>query len=212
MSGHSQLKQRRSSINQDDPRVRRTLKLLGDTLLELIAEQGYENITIKDITDRAEVSRTTFYLHFKDKDELLFESMRVMYDELAQTARHADFSDLEAAEIALCDPADFEHVQKYLDFYRVMLSEQGSMSFLLRVQDYLAALMSEGIRESLPRSTQPNVPLPIIAYAAAGSEIGIMRWWIREGLPYTPEEMGRFLYDVQMKGIWWALGLETPDI
>ena len=50
--------------------------------MDLIVERGYDGISIQDITDRANVSRTTFYLHFKDKDELLFTSMQAIYDGL----------------------------------------------------------------------------------------------------------------------------------
>ncbi len=198
---------RRRTIRRDDPRVKRTIKLLGDTLMALIVEKGYEAVTIQDITDRAEVSRTTFYLHFADKEELLFESMRAMYDDLMREAHMLDFSDMERTESALCEPADFEHVKRYLAFYKVMLSERGSMGFFLRVLDYLATLMQQSIEAvGLPL----RVPIPVIAQAAAGAEIAVMTWWVRNDMPYTPEAMAKFLYQAQMYGVWWALGVDVP--
>lgn len=199
---------RRRNINQDDPRVKRTLKLLGDTLLELIVEKGYDDVSIQHITDRANVSRTTFYLHFKDKDELLFASMRAMYDDLVASTHNIDFRNVAAAEAAMCDPADFEHVQKYIQFYRVMLSKNGSMAFLLSVLDYLAATMLAALQQGKPEGAQPNIPLPILAHIMAGSEIGVMTWWVKNGTTQTPAQMAQFLYDAHSKGIWWALGIE----
>jgi len=204
----STLTHRRRTINRDDPRVRRTLKLLGDTLLELIIETGYEKVAIQDITDRAQMSRTTFYLHFRDKDELLFETMRALYDDLTASTHAIDFNDIAAAEAAMQNPADFIHVEKYFHFYKVMFSEQGSMSFLLRVHDYLATTMLTEFERGKPDDLQPRIPLPVVTHVAAGAEIGLILWWVRHDMPHTPADMARFLSDAQCRGVWWALGLD----
>jgi AcrR family transcriptional regulator len=65
-----------------DRRKARTRQLLRDALMALIVEKGYEAISIQDIVDRANVARPTFYLHFKDKEELLFTSLVEIYEEL----------------------------------------------------------------------------------------------------------------------------------
>ncbi len=54
-----------------DRRVQRTRKLLRESMMALILEEGYDAISIQDITDKANLGRATFYLHFKDKDEVL---------------------------------------------------------------------------------------------------------------------------------------------
>ena len=65
-----------------DRRVRRTRKLLHDAFLELVIEKGYEKITIQDILDRADVGRSTFYVHYRDKEALLTASFDGMRDQL----------------------------------------------------------------------------------------------------------------------------------
>lgn len=55
---------------KSDRRVHRTREVLQKALIELISEHGYDTITIQDIVDRANVGRTTFYLHYTSKDEL----------------------------------------------------------------------------------------------------------------------------------------------
>jgi AcrR family transcriptional regulator len=56
---------------REDPRVRRTRKLLNQAFSELITEKGFQSITVQDIADRAEVNRATFYAHFEDKYDML---------------------------------------------------------------------------------------------------------------------------------------------
>ncbi|RMG79803.1 MAG: TetR/AcrR family transcriptional regulator, partial [Chloroflexi bacterium] len=56
---------------QLDKRQQRSRKLLGEAIISLILEQGYENITIKSITERADVAYVTFFRHFESIDHLL---------------------------------------------------------------------------------------------------------------------------------------------
>src|SRR5690606_22537701 len=58
----------------EDRRVRRTRQALLQALIELTTEQGYEHVTVQGIAERANVGRTTFYAHFRDKEELLEKS------------------------------------------------------------------------------------------------------------------------------------------
>src|SRR5258708_14782425 len=57
-------------MTKTDKRVERTRKLLQTALIDLIGERGYDAITIQDIVDRANVGRTTFYLHYNSKEHL----------------------------------------------------------------------------------------------------------------------------------------------
>ncbi len=66
-----------TDVKKVDRRIQRTRALLRDALMRLIIRKGYDEITIQDITDEANVARTTFYLHFADKDELLLGTMRL---------------------------------------------------------------------------------------------------------------------------------------
>ena len=67
--------------NVVDRRVQKTRKLLQEALMELVAEKGYEAVTIREILDKANVGRSTFYAHFQDKDQLLHSILELL-DEL----------------------------------------------------------------------------------------------------------------------------------
>ena len=74
-----------------DRRVQRTVQSLRTALLELIKEKNYDDISIEEITERANVGRATFYLHFKDKEDLLLEEFTEIMDVRAQALRNPVF-------------------------------------------------------------------------------------------------------------------------
>ena len=73
---------KKTSPEKVDPRVRRTRRMLRDALVSLIMEKEYASISIKEITDRAEVAYITFFRHFESQDQLLMESLEEVLVEL----------------------------------------------------------------------------------------------------------------------------------
>jgi len=212
LSFSEQVSSMTEAIRKPDRRILRTRQLLRDALLALIAEKGYQEITVQDVTDRANVARTTFYLHYKDIDDLLFSSMADMYQEL--------FDEWDARPSALLDPndnsqhyaGDFEHVAHYASFYRVMMSENGSMKFMVRVQQYLTVAMEQTLQRCLPPGHEPSIPLSMLAAMLAGVEIGVMMWWIQSDMPYTPEAMSLLCDRFSRPGVLAVLGLDQEKL
>jgi len=195
-----------------DRRIQRTHQLLRDALMALIEERGYDPITIQDITDKANVSRTTFYLHFKDKDDLLVTTMEELYDEMVEKMHVPTPDEIMHKGIGvLLDPSDFQHVAEHAKFYRMMIGKHGSANFVMRVEAYLARVSLEKILKPLAeRGLTPHLPLEVIAHGVAGLEIGLMRWWLDEdNLTRTPDEMALMMCQLSMFGTSWALGLNV---
>jgi len=200
-----------------DRRKERTRRLLRDALMELIVEKGYEAITIQDITERANVARPTFYLHYKDKDELLLKESAAMYDELvrehgALTRKAILDNDMSAMMI---DTTDFDHVAQFADFYRVMLSERGSLTFFIGVLRYLQNVAAQDILSSLKSDNQPpRLPTGLLAKFLGWHEAMVTDWWLHEGGEYSAEQMAQMQYCLCMFGLSWALRLDVtpPDI
>lgn len=197
-----------------DRRVLRTRRMLRESLMSLIIERGFDSISVQDITDRADLSRTTFYLHYKDKEDLLFKSMQEVYDQLAD--RVPPFSEWYAAlqqgdHEACTDSSDFRHVAENAAFYRVLLSENGVASFVVLVRKYLASLMSAELGDMVKRvGSKTKVPPEMLGHFIAGAEIGMISWWLENEMPYPPEQMARIMYYLSAMGIWWGLGMEFP--
>ena len=74
--GRRSLKEPRLRLT--DRRVHRTRRLLHKALMSLILEKKYEFITVQEVLDRADVGRSTFYMHFQDKDDLLFSGFQYL--------------------------------------------------------------------------------------------------------------------------------------
>ncbi len=185
-----------------DPRARRTRALLRDALMELIVERGeYDSINIKEITARADVSRTTFYLHFTDVDHLLFDTMRDIYAEIIAVFEQNDGP-------VPGDAHEFRHIAEYADFYRVMFSERGSSAFLSRVHDYFAEQIQHFLEKRLPDGHQTTLPLPLVAHFMAGAQIGVMRWWLDNDQLLDADSVATMADKLMYNGLAWGVGLD----
>jgi AcrR family transcriptional regulator len=96
-----------SAREKGDPRVRRTKQLLQQAFVDLVRVKSFEDLTVKDITDRAAVNRATFYAHFGDKHALLDETIRTTFRQIVQRRLPAgavtSSNDLEPIVLAVCD-------------------------------------------------------------------------------------------------------------
>lgn len=191
-----------------DRRVRRTRQQLRDALIALISEKGFSAITVQDITDRADVNRVTFYFHYKDKEDLLFQILQDMYDELEAKTTSAktleEWSRLDALYT-------FQHMNQYADLYRALWSENGLLSFLGRLIDYMADSSLEADSSRLPEGVTPPYPLELVEHFYAGAFMGLARWWIKHGTDYTAEQMADIYSQLETHTGLWAVGLGDQE-
>jgi AcrR family transcriptional regulator len=175
-----------------DKRKQRTRQYLRDALLELILEQGYDSITVQEITDRANLGRATFYLHFKDKEELLATSLAEIIEEL--TARMRQIFSIERIINGSEPPSmiAFQHAAENRNLYRVMLHSQIAGSVLSQIRNMIAVNVKAQLQIVLPDAELP-VPIDILAQHVAGSLLALLGWWLETESSYTPLEMARML-------------------
>lgn len=193
-----------------DRRIQRTQQLLRDALIELIVEKGYDDVSIQDIADRANVARTTFYLHYRDKEELLLNSMLEIYDDLAANMEkpllpNGLLPDGTPAEIVI-----FQHVEQNAALYHVLLVKPGFGVFINRAIDYLAVMFEEHIDDCFPAHKIPVQSIKMVVYGEAGRLIGMVCWWLKNGLQPSAKEMTYRFYNSGHSGIWFTLGVEAP--
>lgn len=118
-------------------RVRRTQKLLRDALIGLIEEQGFDTITVGEITERAMISRASFYRNYKDKYDLVEQ----IFEEAIQAL--TDFVSQPGAEHPTLWVRFFEHVEEYEPLYKALLGRNGSPWFVLKMRTALLTMMRE---------------------------------------------------------------------
>lgn len=192
-----------------DRRVQRTRRLLRDALLELILEQGYDATTVQDITDRANLGRATFYLHYKDKDELLFKSLQEILDDLV--AEMQPFSEgkwriSSAGPIAVA----FEHTAENADLYRVLLNTHGGTAVQERLRGYMAGYARQLIQaHTAETGATPLVPVDVLASYVAGSLVALIAWWLEHDMPYPAQEMVGMYRRLLLLGIAHVMGVDA---
>jgi AcrR family transcriptional regulator len=171
-----------------DPRVVRTRELLRQSLVDLIPGKGFNNLSIQEITDHARLNRATFYLHYKDKDELLLD----VFDEMVigsipqpppPEAQPVPLKDLHPVVIVLT------HIAEYADFYRAILGEQGVPFFMTRVQGYIEDLIKRWIQAYVQQEFKQDEQWDIVINYLGAAHLGVITWWLDHGMPYSPEEM-----------------------
>lgn len=151
----------------EDRRVRRTRRTLHDALLALVLEKGYEQITVQDILDRADIGRSTFYTHYRDKDALLFSS----FEDL-----HAQLQTELGPPGALADPARpaevlFDHAYRYQRIYRALCGRSGGAL----VHRHLHRLIGDLLRAHLG-TTGRDAEVAAEYYTSA--MLGLLIWWV----------------------------------
>jgi AcrR family transcriptional regulator len=191
-------------MTEPDRRVRRTRRNLHAALIALINERGYDRITVQDILDRADIGRSTFYAHFRDKDALLLAS----FDDLRDGLRH-DVDAMTPGELP-DDPAQpsavlFRHAYRHRDMYRALCGRAGESV----VTTHLHAMIGQLLRAHLePHLTASSVPLPadLVSEFYTSALVGVLLWWVRAGFPIPPDEMARAYGRLSTPGILGAIG------
>jgi len=169
-----------------DRRVRRTRRILNEALIELILEKGYERITVQDILDRADVGRSTFYAHFRDKEGLLTAE----FDELrSDLHRQVEESGPDPTVQTLTQPAAalFTHAYQYRQVYRALCGRQGGML----VQRHLRGIVGAALRSRLSPAdlTESGVPVEVAAEFYTSAALGLLVWWIDRDFPFSPRRL-----------------------
>lgn len=180
--------QQTTSTERVDPRILRTRALLRDALIHLMEQQPYDKITIQDITARATVNRKTFYLHYESKDHLLFAVTDELLGELFGEARDASTFHQSIDELQRYIAGRiFTYIIRYKRFFEVMFERRAMFNFVQYMKQYIARFYEE--RFAALDDAQLPVHKDVIASYISSAYVGVIHWWLREGMPYTPEEM-----------------------
>lgn len=183
---------------KSDRRSQRTQRTIHEALMSLLQEKRYDAITVQDIIDRADVGRSTFYAHYQDKEDLMSSLLVHLMDVLSQMPGRKAATGLES----LIPARDiFEHVQQNLHLFKGMLRGRGLELFFEKGQDYWSEKIAAALQEEIPTGKQPAVPIPVTAHFVAGSFVTILRWWLDNKMPYSPEEMDQIVQTLLMPGI-----------
>jgi AcrR family transcriptional regulator len=192
MSGSEFAKEPRESV---DRRVLRTRDVLGDALVALMLEKPFEQITIKQVLSRAGVGRTTFYEHFRNKDDLFQSDVEDFCQGVAGLLTRT------AAEPRRIAPVEelFRHLSDVRDFHDALVvagktdevREAGTRCFANSIEERLRAA---GV-------TMEPADLRATSQLLAGGLFSLLDWWIRGGMRIPPKEMEALYHRTVWNGI-----------
>lgn len=178
--------------DKQDRRSQRTRHLLGEALVELIREKDYNTITVSDIIQRANVGRSTFYAHYRDKDALFVGEL----DRVIEVLSHP----IPGQEEMPFFPSRglFRHVGEEYELYKALLWTPGIDLLIKHMQKSLSQRIEQGLQES---GREFEVPIPILANFIVGSFLTLLKWWLENKMIYSPEEMDQIFKRLAMAGI-----------
>ena len=185
-------------VKTEDRRIQRTRKLLQEALLALILEKSYEELTVQDVIDRANVGRSTFYAHFQDKEDLLlseFETFQSMFEHHLINQPTTDTSPWSLSLVM------FQHAQGNLKLYKALAGKQGGSLGLAYLQKYLSSLLLTHLQQQLTRKDHVIVPPEILAHYLVNAFMSLLTWWLDNNLPYSAERMNEMFRQLTQPGI-----------
>lgn len=169
-----------------DRRINRTRENLFKAASELMLEKRYDDITIQDVIDRANVGRSTFYAHFQDKEDLAQGMLHHILDKLAAAM---DEDPHNPQEGLLPGVQMFEHIREHYPMFKAMTSGRGLDLFFQKGYEYWSVRMISRLEAMLPAGKTPRVPIPILANHISGTYINLLKWWIDQKMPCSAERM-----------------------
>ena len=189
-----------------DRRVQRTRQLLRGALVQLIMERGYDALTIQDITDKANLGRTTFYLHYASKDDLLL-------DHHADLRNHFKLTTMSREELLgeIPQPAFvalLELMAENCFMYTAIRSAKDAHILLRGIRSQIKSNLSESLNSIFPNGT-PNMPLDILTEYIVGGQLSLIDWWMTTRTPYNATQIAAMLHRLQRAAVCDAYGI-TP--
>ena len=209
---------------KSDRRPQRTRRQLSRALIDLITEKRFDDITVQNVIDRADVGRSTFYTHFRDKEDLLQKDWERFLDGFAQ---HIDWGK-SGYESFVPVVHLFRHLQDFQPFYRGLVRSRKADSLFKTGASYLSKKIEISFKarsEHRPTQTShrtgvlatqsgtgesPTLPVPILANFLAVELFALLKWWLDHEMPYTPERMDEIYHQLVNPAFQIASDSEIP--
>ena len=182
------------ALSRSERRKQQTREMLRQACRELLAERSYEGLTIQAITERADLGYGTFYLHFEDKDDIVWdvihEYAEVYEQEMDARLANVPFPRREYLSWLYV----FDYVAQVREPFRAMFGTRGSAALTQRYVDYLTQLHAKNIGDEKYRVTV-DLPAEFLAQFMSGALLRLLVWWVETPNPYTTEDMASMLFE-----------------
>ena len=166
-----------------DRRIQKTRALLHEALASLIREKPYDEIVVKEILDRANVGRSTFYTHYRDKDELLARGIHEMLQ--AVHAAELPTTGKKQERIIRFSLPVFEHIDRHRQAGAAGMGSRGRAIVHEHLQKVIAELITDDVSKVLQsrRKAAGQIPAAVLVQYVASTFILVLNWWAESKSP-----------------------------
>lgn len=193
-----------------DRRVLRTKEAIREAFISLIEKKGFEALTVTDITMQANINRGTFYLHYRDKYDLLeqIEAEIIRYvEKLLLQANSLKLEEYQTADQPL--PAMvtmFEYLKENASLMKAILGLKGGIAFQDQVRNAAERNLKLGLMVGM-KPVRFLVPREYVIAYVISAHIGVIQEWLQNGCVETTREMALILSKLSFKGPFRVIGI-----
>jgi AcrR family transcriptional regulator len=174
--------------------------MLHEALMSLIADKGYEPITINEICERANVGRSTFYAHYAGKDDL----MRSGLDDLRDIAMESQIGGSAQGSLRRGGLAFslmmLEHARDHVHLHKRLGERGGTIA-----HDTVRKILSDLVRSELAAAASENpknaMPRELVVQYVVGAYMAVATWWLDGGARLAPQQVDAVFQRLAIEGI-----------
>lgn len=165
-----------------DRRIVKSQLAIKNAVIELMSEKSFDDITIQDIANRADVNRGTIYLHYTDKYDLLDKMIEEHMDNLRELCKSAADMTFQEGNYVW-----YEYFENNYLFFSTMLASKGAPYFRSRFLD----LVIEESKAEVDTTKGKNQGLSedVILQFFGSAIVGSVEWWFKNGMPLSARDM-----------------------
>ncbi|MGX9758214.1 TetR/AcrR family transcriptional regulator [Clostridioides difficile] len=198
-----------------DRRTIRTKKMIRSALAELIDEKGFSNISVTDLTQRADINRGTFYLHYVDKYDLLEKIENEIIQEIEEETKHLDSVNMMSID-ASNEPLPFmvklfEYFRKNSVIIKSILGPKGDPTFERKIKRFIEINLFEKQKSRNFNIDEAVISEEYFIQYILSADLGVIQYWLEKNMKESPDEMALILARMSLLGPLRALGIRKDS-
>ncbi|MCB5236936.1 TetR/AcrR family transcriptional regulator [Niallia circulans] len=170
-----------------DPRIRRTRRFIREAFISLLEEKDFNKISIHELTKRADINRVTFYLHYKDINDMVESIFDELLSDIESILSNQGNNVDELKSLVLL----LEHIADNAHLYKLLLVSKNIQFFTPRLMELLHRLILNNTEEITVKKAESvpamNIPRDIAAWYGTSAIVGTISLWLGNDMPYSPK-------------------------
>ena len=178
---------------KEDRRIDKTKSLIENTLIELLKEKSFNKITIKDLTERANIGRGTFYIHYSDKYDMLeqiedniISEMKDMCEEETRNIPEDTLLPSNKKAFTSLFIKIYTCISNHSEIIQVLLGPNSDMSFTMKIKNFVKGFILKQVK---PKLINNKIPFEYLQEIAISLHLSIITRWLKNGMKELPEEL-----------------------